>query len=132
MPRKLGDDDETVKVEIKMPGTLKGEAVHAAQREGDGDLSSWVRGLIRNAIPYWKFARKDLERLIQRAGDEDEDVLRVRELLRRGGDPVVALPTRAESVFRLAARVRVTLTPVGARPVTSTRRHNASRKPTLV
>lgn len=46
MPKRLADE-ATTKIEIKLPVSLKRMAEEAARLEGDGDVSSWLRGLIR-------------------------------------------------------------------------------------
>jgi hypothetical protein len=51
MPRKLQEDEDTVSMQVKLPSTLKRQALELSQAEGDGDLSSWIRGLIRRE---WK------------------------------------------------------------------------------
>jgi len=51
VPPKLDASEETVKVEIRMPVSLRQHAAELAKAEGDGDLSSWFRGLVRKE---WK------------------------------------------------------------------------------
>lgn len=47
MPKKLAAGEVTDKVEVRMPASLKKAAGEAARIHGDGDVSGWVRGLIR-------------------------------------------------------------------------------------
>jgi hypothetical protein len=47
MPAKLAADEDTVSVEFKLPASLKSKALTMARLSGDGDLSSWLRELIR-------------------------------------------------------------------------------------
>lgn len=47
MPKKLAPGEVTDKVEIRMPASLKQAAENAARVHGDGDISSWVRALMR-------------------------------------------------------------------------------------
>jgi hypothetical protein len=50
-PKKLGDEgDETQKIEVRLPASLKRQAAEAARRDGDGDIAGWVRGLIRAEV----------------------------------------------------------------------------------
>lgn len=50
MPRRLQDDEETVRVELKMPKSLKAKAqAMACAGDGDGDLASYMRGLLKRA-----------------------------------------------------------------------------------
>lgn len=47
MPRRLAKGEETEKLEIKLPASLKAKAVTMAAGHGDGDVASWLRELIR-------------------------------------------------------------------------------------
>lgn len=42
--------EETQKIELRVPAALKRQAESAARQHGDGDVSSWVRGLIRDKV----------------------------------------------------------------------------------
>lgn len=42
--------EETQKIELRVPAALKRQAESAAREHGDGDVSSWVRGLIRDKV----------------------------------------------------------------------------------
>lgn len=46
------------KIEVRMTADLKRQATAVAQAEGDGDLSSWLRGLIRKAVAWHGFKEK--------------------------------------------------------------------------
>lgn len=47
MPKRLSKGEETAKIDLKLPVSLKRAAEAAAEADGDGDVSSWLRGLIR-------------------------------------------------------------------------------------
>lgn len=47
MARRLAKGEETVKLEIKLPSSLKKKVVTMAAGTGDGDVASWLRELIR-------------------------------------------------------------------------------------
>jgi hypothetical protein len=47
VPKRLSKNEETAKIDLKLPLSLKRAAEEAASLDGDGDLSSWLRGLIR-------------------------------------------------------------------------------------
>lgn len=47
MARRLAKGEETVKLEIKLPSSLKKKAISMATGTGDGDVASWLRELIR-------------------------------------------------------------------------------------
>lgn len=60
MPRRLQDDEETVRVEVKMPKSLRAKALTmASSGDRDGDLASFMRWLIKRA---WREHEKTLEK----------------------------------------------------------------------
>jgi len=58
MARRLSDDGSTVTLQVKMPAQLKAQAKSLARVRGDGDLSAFVRDLIRRE---WR-TRQDARR----------------------------------------------------------------------
>jgi hypothetical protein len=50
VPKRLSKNEETAKIELKLPVSLKRAAVEAAAIDGDGDVSGWVRSLIRREV----------------------------------------------------------------------------------
>lgn len=56
VPKKLSKTHKSVHVQIVFPADLKGQMVEMAEKLGDGDVSSWVRGLVRE---QWKNYQKD-------------------------------------------------------------------------
>jgi hypothetical protein len=48
--KKLSPQEPTQKIELLLPASLKRQAKEAAQLDGDGDLSSWLRALIRAEV----------------------------------------------------------------------------------
>lgn len=59
MAAKLGSKgEETVKVEFKLPSSLKSQAVTMASKSADGDLSGWLRDLIRREWKKWSAGGK--------------------------------------------------------------------------
>lgn len=49
MPPSLSPGEKSVTIQVKLPPSLKKIAVRMAQEDGDGDLSGWIRNLIRAA-----------------------------------------------------------------------------------
>lgn len=49
MPSKLNTADETVKLELRLPSSLKAKVELMAANQGDGDVSAWARELFRRA-----------------------------------------------------------------------------------
>ena len=58
VPPKLDASEKTVKVEIRMPESLRDEIVEIAREEGDGDLSSWARALFRRERKRYNEGRR--------------------------------------------------------------------------
>lgn len=48
--KRLQFGEPTQKIEVKVPGSLKRQAQQAATIHGDGDVASWVRGLMRREL----------------------------------------------------------------------------------
>jgi hypothetical protein len=48
--KRLQFGEPTQKIEVKVPGSLKRQAQQAATLHGDGDVASWVRGLMRKEL----------------------------------------------------------------------------------
>lgn len=57
MPKRLAQGEDTVKLEVKLPSSLKKQAVTMAADHGDGDVAAWLRALIRNEWAKWKQKR---------------------------------------------------------------------------
>lgn len=53
MPGRLAKGEITAKVEFKLPSGLKAKAVLMASKVGDGDLSGWLRELVRREWEKW-------------------------------------------------------------------------------
>lgn len=67
MSVKLSKSEDTVRVELKMSHGLKAKALDmAAHGDGDGNLSSWLRSLIRREWEKFQDARVEAELIKKR------------------------------------------------------------------
>jgi hypothetical protein len=57
MPARLDKSEDTVRIDLKLPRSLKAKAVEMASHD-DGDLASWLRGLIRREWQGWSEWRR--------------------------------------------------------------------------
>lgn len=66
MSKKLSTDEKTVTVQIRMPEGLRDHAAEIADVEGDGDISSYIRILLKRE--WLRYSDEKLRRKSAGAG----------------------------------------------------------------